>query len=243
MFSSETLWHPEIIVPTVALLFLCIAVPIVVTFLNVSKMRQGVQFTQVPAKAWAGRYARLKPQADWAFEKGFDAFIGMYVFKLGVAVFVSVWRHKKHPTYFLVILMSGKPILNFITGFSENLELSTASAKHFQLCPQAPGHYMQTFSKLSLDGLFDRHLASARFLTTKGGIKMRPVPWGFEEAFTRREMAQAAYLESLPLWFLRAPYWFYLRRRFYHNKTIEELHRAGKVLLPNDRGFTEFTFT
>lgn len=234
---------PQVVVPIGVLLLLFIAIPIAITSQSVAKMRRGVQLTPLPPEAWTQQYDRMQVQADWALQKGFDTLIGMYVFKLGAAAILSVWRHRKHPTYFSVIFTGGKPILHFLTEFSENLDLTTGNVNHFHLLPQPPGHYVQTFRKLSLDDLFERHMAAARYLTTKGGVKVRPVSRSFEETFTSGEAVQGAYVQSLSLWLLRVPYWCFLRKALYHNKTIEDLHRAGKLSVPNDRGFIEFTFT
>ena len=62
------------------------------------------------------------------------------------------------------------------------------------------------------------------------------------EAVLRSEMRRAAFVRTLPFWYVRAPYWFYVRRTLRHNRSIEELHRAGKIVLPNDPGFSDFQF-
>ncbi len=130
-----------------------------------------------------------------------------------------------------------------VTEFSQQLDLTTGTTPDMQLCPQAPGHYQQSFGGLSRDELRERHLAAAQYITQQGGVDVEPVPWGFEEAFTRGEMVQAAHVQTLFMWPLRAPYWFYLRRRLCHNKSIERLHKAGKLLLPNEPGYRPFTST
>ena len=222
-------------------LCLCLAAPILVTFQQVGKMRQGIHLRRLPEQAVTAAYERFRAEADWALAKGFAQFEGMYTFVVGAAAFVAAWRHMEHPTYFVLLSTGPKKFFVFLTEFSEHSDLVTGSAKHFQLFPKPPGHYVQTFSKLSLDDLFARHLAAARYVTTAGAVQVKPTPWAFEDAFTKGEALQAAYLQSLPFWFLRAPYWYYVRKTRFHNKAIERLHKSGMLQLPNDRGFENFT--
>ncbi|MCP4645471.1 MAG: hypothetical protein GY851_33820 [bacterium] len=231
----------EVIIPIGFFLFLCIAVPIGVIFMQVPKMCQGIHLTRLEQGATEAMYDELREDADRALAKGFSQFEGMFTFRAGASGFLAVWRHTEHPTYFVLFLTGGKKALTFITEFSPDLDLTTANIKDAQLAPQAPGRYLQTFSKISLDELLDRHLAAARYITTMGGVHVEPVPWGFEDAFTKGEAIHGSYIQTLPAWPLRAPYWFYIRRRLLHNKSVEQLHKSGRLLLPNDRDYRPFT--
>ena len=225
----------QIGVPVGVFLLLCILVPIVMMYMQVQKMRQGICLNRLDEQATAAIYDGFREDADWAFAKGFGQFEGMYTFQAGATATLGVWRHTQHPTYFVLFLVGLKKMLVLITEFSPHLDLTTGATMDLQFCPQAPGHYLQTFSRLSPDQMLDRHLAAARHITTMGGVQVEPVPWGFEEAFTKGEMAQGDYIQTLPAWPLRAPYWFYVRKRLCHNKSVEQLHRSGKILLPNDK--------
>lgn len=230
----------EILIPIGVFLVLCITVPIGIIFVQVPKMRQGIHLTRLDEEAPAAMYDPLREDADWALAKGFEQFEGMYTFTVGASAFLAVWRHMRHPTYFVLFLTGGKKVFTFITEFSKDCDLTTANTRDLQLCPRAPGHYLQTFRKLAPDELLDRHLAAARYISTIGGVRVEAVPWGFEEAFTKGEMVQGAYIQSLSAWPLRAPYWFYIRKRLCHNKGVEQLHKSGRLLLPNDRGYRSF---
>ncbi len=231
----------EVVVGVGLLLLLCLALPVGVVYVQVSRMRQGIQLDRLDEQTAARMYDELREDAEWALAKGFEQYEGMYTFKAGATAFLGVWRHTQHPTYFILFLTGGKKVLTFITEFTGDLDLTTGDTNDLQLCPQAPGHYMQTFRKPSREGLLNGHLAAARYITTMAGVCVEAVPWGFEKAFTKGEMVQAAYTQSLLAWPVRAPYWFFIRRLLVHNKSIEQLHKAGKLLLPNDRGYVPFT--
>ena len=225
----------QIGVPVGVFLLICILVPIAMIYIQIQKMRQGMLLSRLDEQATAAIYDRFRADADWAFSKGFEQFEGMYTFQAGAVATLGVWRHTEHPTYFVLFLAGAKKVPILITEFSPHLDLTTGATMDLQACPQAPGHYVQTFSRLSPDEMLERHLAAARYITTTGGARVEPVPWGFEEAFTKGEMAQGEYIRTLRAWPLRAPYWFYVRKRLCHNKSVEQLHRSGKILLPNDR--------
>ena len=82
--------------------------------------------------------------------------------------------------------------------------------------------------------------ASEWFLINKGGVQVQASDLSFEQAISMSCINQSAYIRSLPLWPLRAPYWFFIRRRTYHGKTVEQLQREGKIILPNDPRFKPF---
>lgn len=229
-------------IPVGVFLLLCLLVPMGVVYAQVQKMRQGVYLRRLDEQAAAAVYRRVREEADWAQAQGFVVFEGVYTFELGVAAILAVWRHAEHPSYLVLFLAGKKRQLILVTEFSQHLDLTTGATTDLQLCPQPPGHYVQTFRGLSPTGLLDRHLAAARYITGTGGVRIEPVRGGFEDAFTRGERAQAAYVQTLPAWPLRAPYWFYVRKRLRHNKSIERLHKAGKLLLPNSPGYAPFTF-
>ncbi|HIJ64576.1 MAG TPA: hypothetical protein HPP77_01390 [Candidatus Hydrogenedentes bacterium] len=84
-------------------------------------------------------------------------------------------------------------------------------------------------------------LEAAHWVAAASAAHVKFVSWGFEDAFTKGEALQAAYVQSLPVWFLRAPHWCYLRRTRFHSKSVELLHESGMLRLPDDRDFLDFT--
>jgi hypothetical protein len=67
-----------------------------------------------------------------------------------------------------------------------------------------------------------------------GKVKLKAEDKEFEQAFTRAIREQVKYIKMLPLWPLRGPCWYFIRRYLWHNKSIEEQHRKGMIKLPNE---------
>jgi len=178
--------------------------------------------------------------ADWAYNNGFDTFLGAYMVRLGVESFIAAWEHHGRPTYFCLYQAANRIFYDFVTIFSENRSLTTGSTKDGQFLPKPPGHYVQTFSSVSVAELYDRHRSAEQYLTMVGGITSRPLVSSFQETLAGAVKEQAAYIQSLGLWPLRAPVWYFIRKHRLHNKTIEQLHMARKAVLPHDPDFVEF---
>jgi len=225
-------------------LFLVLAVIFIVaiTMQSVWQMARGVSLTRVDP-AQDSRAAKAEQQhAEWAYRQGFDTYLGSYLIRLGTDCYIAAWQHRQRPTYFCVYYTANRFLFDFATIFSENRGLTTGSTKDGQFLPKPPGDYIQTFSGLSLDEQFNQHAVSEHYLMTAGRLQLLSVPWTFEEAVLESIKMQAAYIQSLSMWPMRAPYWFFIRKGRLHNKSIEELHNAGMAPLPHEPGFQEFVY-
>ena len=230
--------HPELLLLAGLVPVLFIAFPILITFVNIKAARKGVTLAPAPESGHDPQFAQLDQHQGWAVENGFE-YAGAYTMSLGLKLFVGAWKHQHEPTYFIMVLGGDKQIYTFTTEFSEERSLDTVGSDDDML-PSPPGHYKQTFGGLSLVDLYQRHLASMQYLRTAGNIQTRPRTLSLEDAVSLDAKRQAAYVQTLPLWPFRAVYWYYIWKRMKHNKSVEQLHKAGKVLLPNDPGFHEF---
>lgn len=213
-----------------------------ITTVSVYGLKPGIVIAKLPDEEPYPMAAYLREHGPWATEQGFDRYLGTFVVRLPAgACLIAAWQHRLRPTYFCPYAAANKVFHDFVTLFSENRSLTTTNTRDGQFLPKAPGRYMQTFTGLSLDELLNRHAASEQFLLTQGRILERPVSWTFEEALSASLASQGAYIRSLPLWPLRAVYWFLVRKRRLHNKTIEEQHQLGLIRLPHELGFQEFS--
>ncbi len=210
------------------------------TVYTVRTMYRGLALTPATGATHPGAFVQVHKHDEWAREQGFD-WIGAFTTALaGVPWFIAAWRHQERPTYFCIYVAGGQIIFDFVTEFSETRALTTGSVRDAQFLPKPPGDYQQSFSGLTVDELLAQHTKAERFLTAEGGIEMRPMQRSFEECLQAAAIRQTGYVQGLSLWPLRAPVWYWLRKRLLHNKSIEELHRARKVLLPRDPAFREF---
>lgn len=230
----------EVLVIALFLVGAWIGLPIVLTYLNVVKMRSGIKLEPAPQDRNKHRFVALRPFHEWATRNGFE-FVSAYSLVLGVKAFLGVWRHQQHPTYFVVIFAGDNKIPSFTTEFSSDHGLDT-NGSNLDMLPSSPGNYKQSFTNASLDELFTRHLQAIEYLWRVGQMRFEANPRSLEESMKYGAQRQAAYIRTLPLWPFRSPYWYYIDRRRKAGKSVEEQHTAGLIVLPNEAGFRDFQF-
>lgn len=191
--------------------------------------------------------AVLEPAADedepehlrqWAADNDFN-FIGNFTMKIGSSnALISVWRHSERPTFLCQYLVrSGRTVnkaLDMVTLFDSDIMLTTASKSDGQLLPIPAGSYYQTFSNISPDDQWNKHVEMENFLMDDGGARLVQLDVTFEESFISAIRRQMQHIRSILLWPCRAPYWYFVRRNLRHNKSIRLQHQKGMIKLPNE---------
>lgn len=183
----------------------------------------------VPRYQGDRRIAATHDAHMWAKGNEFE-FIGYYTM---LNAFIATWRRNDRPTFFCQYQVQHKIVYDLATEFDPQLGLTTGSSADGHFFPNRPGHYMQTFSKLSLDEQWDRHIEAENFLIERGGIELVARDLDFEQIFIEAIHAQMQFVRSIFLWPLRGAYWFGIRRFQWHNRTIADLHAQHKISLPN----------
>lgn len=209
-----------------------LAVPMVMTFLSMrwfespSLIRRP---TPTPANDSTSR---------WAQEKGF-VFVGDYIFKAGIIdAFISIWKRDGVPQFFCRYNIrageANKRSMDFVTVFDGDVMLTTNDRSDSQFLPQAPGCYAQSFSGLSVEEQYQRHVEAENFLKDTGRIALVPSDAAFEDCFLTSLDRQVRHIRSIPLWPIRGAGWFYVRRRLRHNTTLMRQHEKGMIRLPHE---------
>ena len=178
----------------------------------------------------------------WAQPLGFE-WVGSFTMNAGsMRSFIAGWQHRQQPTflavYYITSQQGGKAVTkrsyDFVTEFSPDIGLTTGTTRDAQFFPARPGAYRQSFSGLDPDDVWAWHQASQEYLMRVGGIRMDPPRRGFEDAFHEGIQKQMAFVRSIPLWPLRAPFWYFVNRRRYHNMSVEQQHRARLIRMPHE---------
>ncbi|MHC4757024.1 MAG: hypothetical protein ACYTE8_00045 [Planctomycetota bacterium] len=167
---------------------------------------------------------------SWAVSNGFE-FTGN--FRFGV-VYISGWEHARRPSFFCEYRIQEKSFFDMVTIFANDTGLTTASSKDGQLSPKPPGAYHQTFSGLSLEQLWEKHVEAENDLVEKGGAALPDVMLSFEDEITGSVHKQFEYHKSISLYHFRVPWWYFFRRGRRHNKSIQKQHELGIIRLPNE---------
>jgi hypothetical protein len=177
--------------------------------------------------------------SSWLAETGFEL-RGVFRVTGGLigAPYVVVWQYGKNRTYLCIYVLSRLPMgmnrrvpagaitnfpieTNFATVFPNGM-LSTGRNRDGQLLPPRSGRLIQTFSVTDPKELWGFHQAGLKFLREANGQVADKATVDFREDFVSNIRAHMAYIRSLPLWFLRIPYWYLVRRFSMHNKSVRE---------------------
>jgi hypothetical protein len=179
---------------------------------------------------------------DWAESAGF-ALLGQYRVMVGSrSQTMMVWQHENRPT-FLYMLPTGPAPADgtkrpysyaFATKFEEETGLSTCSSRTGHWILRPGGGYVQTFSVLSIDELWQRHQVGEAYVMKQAGVGMKPLTKAFEERYTESYQRELDYVCSLRFGRFRVPWQRWTRSRRRHDLTIEQLHRRGLVKIPQE---------
>ena len=130
----------------------------------------------------------------------------------------------------VVMHAGGRYVSEFCTQFSGHESLTTTrSASAFAL-PRPPGSHIQGFMNLSLELLWARHLEGELYLLDQRKIAVTPLPAELQDAvfLIERELReQGKFIKAVPLYLLKAPWWFYVRRHRMVNKTLAQQAATG----------------
>jgi hypothetical protein len=130
------------------------------------------------------------------------------------------------PDRCMVVMFAGnKYVSEFCTQFSENESLTTTRGTHAFVHPRPAGMHIQGFANLSLELLWARHLEAELFLLDVRRISVTRLSAESQDPVVLIERAlrqQGEFLKTVPLYLLKAPYWFYVKRHRMVNKTLAQ---------------------
>lgn len=167
----------------------------------------------------------------WAQSCNFQ-FLGYY-YEHRTGSFIAAWQLTDQPTFFCVYILQDRRFYDFITLYDRNISLCTGSSKDGQTLPSPPGHFVQTFTHVTLDQQYTEHNYADTFIRGRLELILR-ADVTFETAFVNSLRRTAQHVRTLPFWFFRGLHWFFVRRRRLHGRTIEQLWRENRLPMPNE---------
>lgn len=212
----------------------------VVTYRMMLRMSE---ITLVPVREGSGestQEAETPTEAgQWAQSNHFE-FVGQFNTSIGSQKgSVAAWRHTERPSFFCEYIIIGPNAemhraFDLETIFGFNVELNTASTADGHLQPKPGGSYVQSFSEMSFDDRWGEHIKSENYLMDVGGAELVQEEIPFEDHFIESTREQVEYVRSLRFWPFRWAYWYFVRRRLWHNRSIEMQHKKGMIKMPNE---------
>jgi hypothetical protein len=161
----------------------------------------------------------------WLSAHGFQPLGAYRVEQMPAAAIVVAWNKDGERTYLCAYLVAGAdPMIDFVTIF-EGSQLTTGKSKDGQLLPASPNTFMQTFTATTAV-LWRRHEEGLAVLSRLRGLV--PLHGGphLEEDFAAAMHSQTEHIRSLPLWPLRIPGWYFIRRHMRHETPIAKMLRS-----------------
>ena len=231
--------QPVLILIGIAALFMLFVI-LVTTMLSVYRLSKAQLVSSLVSAALPG-------SNEWASKNSFK-FVGSFQMNYrNMEINISSWKNVSKPTFFCCYKLrattygkygtthqASQKAVDFITEFTNSTSLTTGSARSGHSFPSTPGSYKQSFSKLSFDDQWCKHLEAENFLIKTGGVKIDTLKKSFESYLTESISKQMKYIRGLFLWPLRAPYWSFIRGFIWHNKSIEKQYRLGMIKLPRE---------
>lgn len=116
-----------------------------------------------------------------------------------------------------VFMSSPKPnglkVFEFVTLFGDDITLTTTTTASAFLFPRPPGSFLQSMITTDVESLWKYHLDGENFLLNEYGIEPSQVTTTNIEHLINQELqTQGKYISKTPFFWLRAPYWFYIKR-------------------------------
>ncbi len=175
---------------------------------------------------------------EWAQANGFE-YVGSYRMRAGVTnAEIWAWRRTDRPTFFCRYLVRAgsmsKIAHDLTTEFADGISITTVDTKDSNCLPLASGAYIQSFSRMSFDENWQRHIEAENYLMDYGQARLEANDTPFEQAFVEAIRRQINYIRTLPLWPFRGTYWHLVRKHLLHNKSIQTQHEKGMIKLPNE---------
>ena len=207
-------------------------VPVAIPYLqNILFMASTVERVTPDEEEEVFRSSHSRINEDMIVEMGFER-EGAYLvdLKMCKAVF-AMWRHKHSATYLAVYaigsgLLTDKSDVDFVSVLSRdpNLGLTTGTTKDGHTNAKLPGDYMQTFSGLSINAMFDQHVTGEAYIASKHQIDPQPVMMSGAECLLSALRDNSRKKLLRPWLTLQVPYRFWIGRHINHNKTVEQIH-------------------
>jgi len=208
-----------------AIFVVLILVPSFIGFIVISSLQNSrleYLHDNVAASYLAKTFQEGIVSQDWATEFGFEP-MGAYkvVGSPGDSQIVA-WSKLDEATYLCVYFVQGSPSsFDFVTRW-ENGFLATGKSRDAQIVPGPENSWSQSFTVETARENWQRHHEAQKFLELENPNLRRKQP-DLENDFSEFMISQSRYVNSLFLWPLRIPYWFYVRRYLRHNKSVQQL--------------------
>lgn len=146
---------------------------------------------------------------------------------------LNTWKHLYKPTCLCLHTFPDRGI-ELITVFEKDIIFCTVNNSNWHGSPHFPGYYLQTFSKISIDELWHRHLQMEDYLEESGKVKLSDSEIDIEDCLDTYRKRQTRHIRSFTAWPARLYYWNLIGKHSWHNKTLKTQYEKGMIQLPHE---------
>lgn len=134
----------------------------------------------------------------------------------------STWRFLSEKKYLIIYLVKGSLKFDIITLFSGSTSLTTSDSNNSQVFPLLKGDYKECGQCSKLSNIYEQHEISLNYLKSFLNCEVEQGPVDFESNLIESISNSMHYVRSIKFWWIKTLYWFFIRKRRYTGKTIEE---------------------
>ncbi len=144
---------------------------------------------------------------------------------------MAVWQRKGERTYLSFYnVFPGRRMVDVDSILDDGCRLITGNSWNIHALPMRPGVWMQSIAVKDIAELCRYHDMGVWFLTQSTGARPSRGDMAIEEEIIHSTKSQCAYVKSLPMWLLRLPYWYFVRRFRLSGKTVREQYECQRSL-------------
>jgi hypothetical protein len=135
----------------------------------------------------------------------------------------EIWEQhlSNQPRRCFVLMKQSVP--DFVTKFNEQFTLSSAGHNAAFLLPRPYGAFLQSKLTKDIEQLWQYHMEAEHFLIEQQIVEIPQVDTiSIEESINQFTVNQGIYINKIPFFWLRAPYWYYIKRFQMLDVSIQE---------------------
>lgn len=172
---------------------------------------------------WARCYAETD---QWARAQGMVSFDCLDFFGLldDQPVHIGSWKHPEQSFYLVLYFFMEKTWVDFTSTFANAMYLTTSNQRDALTLPEPESACVQVFANANLDTLYGRHQSATAYLTRHLQTQSVIRPLSLRQLMVEAMEKQVASIKAQPMWYLNGAVWYFWRRIWLNNKSVEHLY-------------------
>lgn len=187
--------------------------------------------TQTEDSAWSVLYYQMDA---WLHELGLERFdcLDFYGLLEDQPVHVASWRHPEQAYYLVLYSFMERSWVDLTTVFANGTYLTTSNQRDALTLPEPDTAYIQVFAEAELPVLAQHHAAGVRYLSE--GLQSQAVisPLSLRNLMVQAMEQQTREIKAQPLWFLNGALWYFGRRFWLNNKSVQQMYPQNVFASP-----------